>query len=142
MRHRKRSERLGKTSSHREAMLANMTKALVMKESIETTLPKAKVLRRYADRAITLAKENTLSSRRSLVAKLRVRFNELTTKEARAAKNGDKTSFNEDRFVIEKLMNVLGPRFKERNGGYTRIIKTANRIGDDAQMCVIQYLEA
>jgi len=142
MRHRKRSERLGKTSSHREAMLANMTKALVMKESIETTLPKAKVLRRYADRAITLAKENTLSSRRSLVAKLRVRKNELTTKEARAAKNGDKTSFNEDRFVIEKLMNVLGPRFKERNGGYTRIIKTANRIGDDAQMCVIQYLEA
>ena len=96
MRHRKRSERLGKTSSHREAMLANMTKSLVMKESIETTLPKAKVLRRYADRAITLAKENTLSS----------------------------------------------PRFKERNGGYTRIIKTANRIGDDAQMCVIQYLEA
>jgi large subunit ribosomal protein L17 len=142
MRHRKRSERLGKTSSHREAMLANMTKALVMKESIETTLPKAKVLRRYADRAITLAKENTLSSRRSLVAKLRVRFNELTTKEARAAKNGDKSSFNEDRFVIEKLMNVLGPRFKERNGGYTRIIKTANRVGDDAQMCVIQYLEA
>ncbi|MFZ4673413.1 50S ribosomal protein L17 [bacterium] len=142
MRHRKRSERLGKTSSHREAMLANMTKALVMKESIETTLPKAKVLRRYADRAITLAKENTLSSRRSLVAKLRVRFNELTTKEARAAKNGDKSSFNDDRFVIEKLMNVLGPRFKERNGGYTRIIKTANRIGDDAQMCVIQYLEA
>jgi large subunit ribosomal protein L17 len=142
MRHRKRSERLGKTSSHREAMLANMTKALVMKESIETTLPKAKVLRRYADRAITLAKENTLSSRRSLVAKLRVRFNELTTKEARAAKNGDKSSFNDDRFVIEKLMNVLGPRFKERNGGYTRIIKTANRIGDDAQMCVIQYLDA
>jgi large subunit ribosomal protein L17 len=142
MRHRKRSERLGKTSSHREAMLANMTKALVMKESIETTLPKAKVLRRYADRAITLAKENTLSSRRSLVAKLRVRFNELTTKEARAAKNGDKSSFNDDRFVIEKLMNVLGPRFIERNGGYTRIIKTANRIGDDAQMCVIQYLEA
>jgi|688.fasta_scaffold662459_1 large subunit ribosomal protein L17 len=142
MRHRKRSERLGKTSSHREAMLANMTKALVMKESIETTLPKAKVLRRYADRAITLAKENTLSSRRSLVAKLRVRFNELTTKEARAAKNGDKSSFNDDRFVIEKLMNVLGPRFKERNGGYTRIIKTANRVGDDAQMCVIQYLEA
>jgi large subunit ribosomal protein L17 len=142
MRHRKRSERLGKTSSHREAMLANMTKALVMKESIETTLPKAKVLRRYADRAITLAKENTLSSRRSLIAKLRVRFNALTTKEARAAKNGDKSSFNDDRFVIEKLMNVLGPRFKERNGGYTRIIKTANRIGDDATMCVIQYLEA
>ena len=142
MRHRKRSERLGKTSSHREAMLANMTKALVMKESIETTLPKAKVLRRYADRAITLAKENTLSSRRSLVAKLRVRFNELTTKEARAAKNGDKSSFNDDRFIIEKLMNVLGPRFKERNGGYTRIIKTANRVGDDAQMCVIQYLQA
>ncbi|MBM3196861.1 MAG: 50S ribosomal protein L17 [Chlamydiae bacterium] len=142
MRHRKRSERLGKTSSHREAMLANMTKALVMKESIETTLPKAKVLRRYADRAITLAKENTLSSRRSLIAKLRVRFNALTTKEARAAKNGDKSSFNDDRFVIEKLMNILGPRFKERNGGYTRIIKTANRIGDDATMCVIQYLEA
>ncbi|MBU6148646.1 MAG: 50S ribosomal protein L17 [Verrucomicrobia bacterium] len=142
MRHRKRSERLGKTSSHREAMLANMTKSLVMKESIETTLPKAKVLRRYADRAITLAKENTLSSRRSLVAKLRVRFNALTTKEARAAKNGDKSAFNDDRLVIEKLVNELGPRFKERNGGYTRIIKTANRIGDDAQMCVIQYLEA
>jgi large subunit ribosomal protein L17 len=142
MRHRKRSERLGKTTSHREAMLANMTKALVMKESIETTLPKAKVLRRYADRAITLAKENTLSSRRALVAKLRVRFNELTSKEARAAKNGDKSAYNDDRFVIEKLMNDLGPRFKERNGGYTRIIKTANRIGDDAQMCVIQYLEA
>ncbi|MFZ4772442.1 MAG: 50S ribosomal protein L17 [Chlamydiia bacterium] len=142
MRHRKRSEKLGKTSSHREAMLANMTKSLVMKESIETTLPKAKVLRRYADRAITLAKDNTLSSRRALVAKLRVRFNALTPKEARAAKGGDKAAYNDDRLVIEKLMSELGPRFKERNGGYTRIIKTANRIGDDAQMCVIQYLEA
>ena len=142
MRHRKRSEKLGKTSSHREAMFANMTKSLVMNESIETTLPKAKVLRRYADRAITLAKGNNLSSRRALIAKLRVRFNALTPKEARAAKAGDKESYNDDRLVIEKLMSELGPRFKERQGGYTRIIKTANRIGDDAQMCVIQYLEA
>lgn len=123
-------------------MLANMTKSLIMHETIETTLAKAKVLKKYADKAVTLAKKDTLASRRRAIAKLRVRFNPLTPKEQRGAKAGDTSAYNDDRKVINKLFNEIGPRFKERNGGYTRIVKTAKRVGDDAMMCLIQYLDA
>jgi len=88
MRHGKHTFKIGRTSAHRRCMLANMLKSLIEHGRIETTVPKAKELRRHADRMITLAKKNTLTSRRRAVADLMVNFNALTTKEARSAKGG------------------------------------------------------
>lgn len=140
MRHLKDTCKLNRTSSHRRCLFANMLKSLIEHERIVTTVPKAKALRRYADRMITLAKKNTLASRRQAIADLMIRFNSLTPKEARLARQGDTSAYNGDRKVIEKLFGVLGSRFAERNGGYTRIIKSERRIGDNAQTCVIEYL--
>jgi len=140
MRHLKDTCKLNRTSSHRRCMFANMLKSLVDNERIETTVPKAKALRRYADKLITLAKKNTLASRRRAIAELMIRFNSLTDKEQRAAKAGDTSAYNTDRKVIDKLFGVLGVRFSSRNGGYTRIIKSARRVGDNAQKCIIEYL--
>jgi large subunit ribosomal protein L17 len=123
-------------------MMANMLKSLIFNGRITTTLAKAKILRSYADRMITLAKKNTLASRRHAVAKLMIRYNQLSPKEARRAKSGDTSSYNVDRQVIDILFNELGARFTERPGGYTRIIKSGNRAGDNAQTCVIEYLES
>ncbi len=142
MRHLNRTCKLNKTSSHRRCMFANMLKALILNERIETTVPKAKALRRFADRMITIAKKNTLAAKRQAIAQLMVRFNKLTPKEARDVKGGHLTSYNDDRFVIEQLFGKLGPRFSSRNGGYTRITKGKHRVGDNAQLCYIEYLEA
>lgn len=142
MRHKKNSiSKLSRTSSHQRCLMANMLKELIYRESIKTTITKAKVLKSCADKMITLAKENTLASRRKAIAELMIRFNQLTAKEARSARSGDTSSYNVDRFVIPKLFDVLGPRFAERSGGYTRIRKCAfNRKGDNAQVCYIEYL--
>lgn len=121
-------------------MFANMLKALIENERIETTVPKAKALRRHADRMVTLAKKNTLASRREAISRMMIRFNQLTDKEERAARSGNKNSYNTDRVVIDKLFTQLGTRFASRNGGYTRIIKSKRRIGDNAQTCIIEYL--
>jgi large subunit ribosomal protein L17 len=141
MRHCKDTCKLNRTVSHRRCMFANMLKSLITHGRIETTVIKAKALRRYADQMVTLAKRNTLATRRQAIADLMIRFNKLTPKEARAAKQGDNSSFNDDRFVIGILFDTIGPRFKERQGGYTRIIKNGlNRKGDNAETCVIEYL--
>lgn len=142
MRHRKRTAKLSRTTSHRRCMFANMLKSLIFNGRIETTIAKAKELRRFADKMITLAKKNTLASRRSAIAKLMIRFNTLTAKEKRAAKSGDTSAYNQDRFVIDKLFDELGPSFSERNGGYTRIVKLAKRrAGDNTQKCIIEYVQ-
>lgn len=141
MRHQKNTCKLGRSSSHRRALFANMLKSLIINDRIQTTVAKAKALRRYADKMVTLAKKNTVASRRRAIAELRVRFNSLTPKEARAARSGKKEQvYNDDRMVIEKLFSILGTRFASRNGGYTRIIKSHNRVGDNAPICVIEYL--
>lgn len=142
MRHLKNTCKLNRTSSHRRCMFANMLKSLIAHERIETTIAKAKALRRYADRMITLAKKNTLASRREAIGEMMIRFNSLTDKQERAVRGGDTSSFNEDRQVINKLFVELGPRFANRQGGYTRIIRNDKRIGDNAQTCFIEYLEA
>ncbi len=142
MRHLKDTCKLNRNSSHRRCLFANMLKDLIMKKRIKTTVAKAKQLRRYADKMITLAKKNTLASRRQAIAQMMIRFNKLDTKEARAAKDGDHSSFNNDRFVINTLFDILGPRFSTRNGGYTRIIKSKRRVGDNSQTCLIEFLEA
>lgn len=140
MRHLKDTCKLGRTSSHRRCMFATMMKSLIDNERIETTVAKAKELRRYADRMITLAKKNTLAARRQAIAQLMVSFNSLTPKEQRAAREGDTSAYNTDRRVIQKLFGELGTRFTARNGGYTRIIKGGRRVGDNAQTCIIEYL--
>lgn len=123
-------------------MFANMLKALIEHGRIETTVTKAKFLKRYADKMVTLAKTNTLASRRKAIAELQVRFNKLTPKEARKAKEGDKSSYNTDRTVVEKLFNEIGPRFTSRQGGYTRVLRLSRRQGDNAEMAIIEYLSA
>lgn len=141
MRHGKHTFKIGRTGSHRRAMLANMLKSLIENERISTTVVKAKELRRRADRMITLAKKNTLSARRSAIAEMRVAFNPLTPKEARQARAGDTSSYARDRIVIGKLFGELRDRFATRNGGYTRIIRTGDRVGDSAPTCYIEYLK-
>lgn len=140
MQHARKKFRLGRTSSHNRCMIANMLKSLIQLERIETTIPKAKELRRHADKMITLAKGNSLSDRRLAIAKLMIRYNKLSSKDARNVKEGDTSSYNGDRVVINKLFDVLGSRFASRNGGYTRILRMQNRVGDNAQKCIIEFL--
>lgn len=117
MRHRKSGKQLNKNSSHRKALFGNMTSSLIKHELIKTTLPKAKELRRIAEPLLTLSKEDT-------VAKRRIAFSKLG-----------------DRIAVTKLFNDLGPRFKERNGGYLRIIKCGYRSGDNAPMAYVELLD-
>lgn len=141
MRHGNHTFKVGRTGSHRRAMLSNMMKSLILCERIVTTVPKAKELRRHAEKMITLAKKDTLASKRKAIAELKVAFNALTSKEARQVKGGDKDSLNNDRLVITKLFGELRERFATRNGGYTRIIRKDDRIGDNAPTCYIEYLK-
>ena len=97
-------------------------------------------LRRYADQMITLAKKNDLAAKRRAIGEMMIRFNSLTDKEERAVRQGDTSVYNDDRQVINKLFTVLGPRFNNRQGGYTRIVRNRRRIGDNAQTCIIEYL--
>ena len=117
MRHRKSGRRLGRNSSHRKAMFRNMASSLVRHEMIRTTVPKAKELRRVIEPLITLAKEDGVANRR-------VAFNRLRDKEA-----------------VGKLFSDLGPRFKDRPGGYLRILKTGPRPGDAAPMAIVQLVD-
>jgi large subunit ribosomal protein L17 len=119
-----------------------MLKALILNGRIETTIVKAKELRRHADKMITMAKKDSLASRRNAIAALMVSFNPLTPKEARAVREqNDTSSYNGDRLVINKLYE-LKERFVTREGGYTRIMRLPTRVGDNAQMCIIEYLSA
>jgi large subunit ribosomal protein L17 len=117
MRHQLRGRKLNRTSSHRKAMLANMAVALVTHEQIKTTLPKAKELRRYIEKLVTISRVPTLASRRRLIADLR------------------------DTLAADKMISVLGPRYQERPGGYTRIVKAGFRYGDVAPIAYIEFVD-
>lgn len=117
MRHRKSGRRLGRNSSHRKAMFRNMATSLVQHEMIKTTLPKAKELRRVVEPLITLAKEDGVANRRLAFDRLR------------------------DKAAVGKLFSDLGPRFKDRPGGYLRILKTGPRPGDAAPMAIVQLVD-
>jgi len=161
MRHGKDTVKLGRTSSHRDSMFVNMLKSLIENKRISTTLPKAKELRRRADQMITIAKKEdkiaqkrekagqtaadakrdaAVIARREAVSALRICYNTLTSKEAKAAKAGDTSSYSRDRTVIGTLFGELKERFATRNGGYTRIIRTYDRVGDSAPVCFIEYV--
>jgi len=142
MRHGKHTFKIGRTASHRRCMLANMLKALIEHGRIETTVTKAKELKRHADRMITLAKKNTLASRRRAIADLMITYNRLSPKETRVVrKTQDKKCHNADRQVMGKLFGELSQRFTQRQGGYTRIVRLGEREGDNAPICLIEYLE-
>lgn len=141
MRHRKDTFKIGRTGQHNRCMLANLLKSLILQERIFTTTAKAKELRRHADGMISLAKKNTLDSRRVAIAKLMVRFNALTCKERKLAKEGNHQAYNGDRLVVDKLFKELGIRFANRAGGYTRVIKAGQRVGDNAEISMIEFLQ-
>ncbi len=117
MRHGHGYRKLNRTASHRKAMFVNMVASLLRHEQIVTTLPKAKELRRIADKVITLGKTNTLHSRRQAAAKI------------------------QDDDIVKKLFDVIGPRYADRPGGYTRVLKAGFRYGDNAPMAVIELVD-
>lgn len=117
MRHRNTGRQLSRNSSHRKAMMRNLAASLLNHEVIKTTLPKAKELRRVAEPLITLAKIDSVHKRRLAFARLR------------------------DRDVVTKLFNELGPRYKERPGGYMRILKMGFRPGDSAPMALVELVD-
>ena len=117
MRHRKSGRKFNINSSHRKALFSNMVSSLFKHELIKTTLPKAKELRSYAEPLITLSKDDSVAKRRLAFARLR------------------------DRDVVTKLFNELGPRYKNRAGGYLRIMKCGFRPGDDAPMAYVELVD-
>lgn len=141
MRHAKRSFKVGRTTSHRRCLIANLLKSLIEHGRIETTVVKAKELKRHADKMITLAKKNTLATKRLAKGRLMLSYNPLTSKEARAAKAGDTSMYNTDRTILGKLFGELGQKYMERQGGYTRIIRLdGTQKGDNAHKCLIEFV--
>ena len=134
MRHRKRGRKLGRTTSHRKALFRNQATALFEHEQIRTTLPKCKELRRVAEKLITLAKKGDLPARRQ-AAKMLYGTN-LHFKPAR----GENPTALDKHAVLRKLFDDIAPRYQDRNGGYTRIIRGELRKGDGTQMGYIQLV--
>lgn len=117
MRHNKKFNHLGRTSSHRKAMLANMATSLIMHKRISTTLAKAKALRMYVEPVITRAKEDTTHSRREAFKHLK------------------------NKYAVTELFSNIGPKIMDRPGGYLRILKTGFREGDSAEMCFVELVD-
>ena len=117
MRHRISGRKLNRTSQHRNMLFRNMAQALIKHEQIVTTLPKAKELRPIVEKLVTLSRKNSLHARRQAISKL------------------------QDSSMVTKLFDVLGPRYADRAGGYTRIIKSGFRYGDSAPMAVIEFID-
>lgn len=138
MRHKNHSTRLGRTSSHRLALMRNMAKSFIINEKLTTTVEKAKELKKVVEPLITLSTEDNLTNRRRAIQLLGVRFNQFTPKEARELKNGGEYLLNDDRKLIKKLFTEIGPKYKGTPGGYTRIVRTTTRQGDGAELCVIE----
>ena len=117
MKHNIKNKKLNKTSSHRKAMFMNMSNALIKHEQITTTLAKAKELRRFIEKIVTLGKKGDLTSRRKSISIL------------------------QDKNMSKKVFEVLANRYQNRNGGYTRIIKLGNRFGDNAPTAIIEFVD-
>jgi len=117
MRHGKAHRKFNRTSEHRKAMFANMAATLIRHEQIVTTVPKAKDLRPIIEKLVTLGKRGDLHARRQAIAEIR------------------------DAAMVKKLFEVIGPRYKERNGGYTRVVKAGYRYGDSAPVAVIEFVD-
>lgn len=123
MRHQKKTDKLGRKSDHRAALMSNVVASLIDNDRISTTLRIARSARRYADRMVTLAKKGTLHHRRLAISFLR-------------------PSGEDRKETVQRLFDVLGPRFASRKGGYTRILKTGTRRGDNAPTCILEFVDA
>ncbi len=128
MRHGKVFGKLGRSPAHRRALLRNLATSLILHDSIETTLPKARELKRVADKLVTLGKNDTLHARRQAMAYL-------------FAVNRTQTGNTNKLTAVHKLFTEIAPRYTERNGGYTRVVRTRIRPGDKAQLALIQFVE-
>ena len=117
MRHRKSGRKLNRTASHRKAMFANMAAALINHEQIKTTLPKAKELKPFVEKLVTLAKRGDLHARRIAISRVR------------------------DEAMVKKLFEAIGPRYEDRHGGYTRVLRAGFRYGDNAPIAVIEFVD-
>ena len=117
MRHGKKNNHLGRKTAHRKAMLSNMAGSLIMHKRINTTVQKAKELRKFVDPLVTRSKDNTTHNRRMTFAALR------------------------QKEIVTELFTVVGPKVGDRPGGYTRIIKTGTRLGDNAEMCMVELVD-
>ena len=120
MRHLKKGRKLNRTSSHRSALMSNLASSLVIYKQIITTQPKAKELRRFAERLVTYAKKDSVHGRRLILKRIKGNLNKK---------------------IADILIHDLAPNYKERNGGYTRIIKLDNRKNDNAKMCLIEFVD-
>ncbi|MCU0784440.1 MAG: 50S ribosomal protein L17 [Verrucomicrobia bacterium] len=135
MRHLKRTAKLGRQFEHRNAMLANMVCSLIKHKRITTTLAKAKAARPVAEKMVTLGKAGTIHARRQVAARLRTRgTTEQLTKE-------QKRKWREQEDVVRILFDEIAPAFKERNGGYTRIVRMEQRNGDAAQRAILEWVD-
>lgn len=117
MRHRNKTNGLGRTASHRKAMLSNMATSLIMHKRIKTTVAKAKVLKRYVEPIITKSKNDTTHNRRLVFKQL------------------------QDKYAVSELFRTVAPKIGERPGGYTRILKLGHRVGDNAEICIIELVD-
>ena len=117
MRHQKQGRKLNRTASHRKAMFANMAAALINHEQITTTLPKAKELKPFVEKLVTLAKRGDLHARRIAISRVR------------------------DEAMVKKLFEAIGPRYEDRHGGYTRVLRAGFRYGDNAPVAVIEFVD-
>ena len=120
MRHFKRGRKLNRTASHRSALLSNLASSFIIHKQITTTQPKAKELRKFAERLITYAKKDSLHGRRLILKNIKGKLNKK---------------------IANILIHDLAPNYKDRNGGYTRIIKLDNRKNDNADMCIIEFVD-
>jgi len=120
MRHFKRGRKLNRTASHRSALLSNLASSFIMHKQIVTTQPKAKELRKFAERLVTYAKKDSLHGRRLILKNIKGKLNKK---------------------IANILIHELAPNYKDRNGGYTRIIKLDNRKNDNADMCIIEFVD-
>jgi large subunit ribosomal protein L17 len=135
MRHLKRTAKLGRTGSHRNAMLANLVCSLIKHKRVTTTLAKARAARPVAEKILTLGKRGTVHARRLAAARLRQQARTLHASKA------DREAWRRDEDVVRILFEELAPTFKDRPGGYTRIVKLGQRVGDSAQRAILEWVE-
>jgi large subunit ribosomal protein L17 len=135
MRHLKRTAKLGRQFEHRNAMLANLVCSLIKHKRITTTLAKAKAARPVAEKIVTLGKSGTLHARRLAVARLHARG------PSGQLRKSEKLKWREQEDVVRILFDEIAPAFKERNGGYTRIVKMEQRQGDAAQRAILEWVD-
>lgn len=135
MRHLKRTAKLGRTSQHRNAMLANLVTSLILHKRVTTTLAKAKAARSVAEKMVTLGKRATLHDRRVAIARLRAHG------PGNALRKPDRTAWRSESDVIRVLFDEIAPCFRARQGGYTRIVQSCQRQGDGAKVAILEWVD-